>query len=91
MKIAPDAIPDDGLFDVIINGDLGALETMRLLGKVRVGDHMSHPKIQWRRARRVEVHADRRVGVDADGERPGDLPAVFEIVPRAIELLVPAS
>jgi diacylglycerol kinase family enzyme len=51
---------------------------------------MSHPKMQSRRARRVEVQADRRVGVDADGERPGDLPAVFEVVPGAIELLVPA-
>jgi YegS/Rv2252/BmrU family lipid kinase len=91
MKIAPEAEPDDGLFDVVISGDLGAFETMRLLGKVRVGAHMSHPKIHWRQARRVEVQADRRVGVDADGERPGDLPAVFEVVPRAIELVVPSS
>jgi diacylglycerol kinase (ATP) len=90
MRIAPDALPDDGLFDVIINGDLGTLETLRLLGKVRSGSHMSHPKMERRLARRVEISCERRVGVETDGERPGELPAVFEVVPGAIELLVPS-
>jgi diacylglycerol kinase (ATP) len=91
MHIAPQALPDDGHFDVVINGDLGRLETIRLLGKVRNGAHMSHPKMERRLARRVEVRSERRVGVDADGERPGDLPAVFEIVPAAIDVMVPGS
>jgi diacylglycerol kinase (ATP) len=89
MRIAPHALPDDGLFDVIIHGDLGAFETIRLLGKVRQGTHLSHPKIERLQARRVEISCDRPVGVDADGERPGALPAQFEIVPGAIELRVP--
>jgi diacylglycerol kinase family enzyme len=50
---------------------------------------MPHPKLERRLARRVEIRSERRVGVDADGERPGDLPAVFEVVPGAIELMVP--
>jgi diacylglycerol kinase (ATP) len=89
MRIAPGALPDDGLFDVVINGDLGILETLLLLGKVRAGAHFPHPKLERRSARRVEVSSQSRVGVDADGERPGDLPAVFEVVPGAIELVVP--
>ena len=91
MRIAPHALPDDGLFDVIIHGDFGAFETIGLLGKVRQGTHMSHPKVERVLARRVEISCDERVGVDADGERPGMLPAVFEIVPGAIVLRVPAS
>jgi diacylglycerol kinase (ATP) len=90
MRIAPEARPDDGLFDVIIQGDMGAFETIGLLGKVRQGTHMSHPKIEHLLAQRVEISCDRPVGVDADGERPGGLPAQFEIVPLAIELRVPA-
>lgn len=90
MRIAPDAVPDDGLLDVIINGDLGMLETVGLLSKVRSGSHMSHRKMERRLARRVEISCERRIGVDADGERPGDLPAVFEVVPGAIDLLVPS-
>lgn len=89
MRIAPAAVPDDGLFDVVISGDLGILETLRLLARVRAGAHLSHPKLERRLARRVEVSSERRVGVDADGERPGDLPAVFEVVPSALELVVP--
>ena len=91
MRIAPGAVPDDGLFDVVVNRDLGRFETMRMIRRARSGAHLSHPKIEVRRARRVEVRSDRRVGVDADGERSGDVPAVFEVVPGAIELLVPAS
>ena len=89
MRIAPGALPDDGLFDVVINGDLGILETLLLLRKVRAGAHFPHPKLERRSARRVEVSSESPVGVDADGERPGDLPAVFEVVPGAIELVVP--
>ena len=91
MQIAPQAVPDDGLFDIVINGDLGKLETMGLMRKVRDGSHMGHPKLERRLARRVAVTSERRVGVDADGERPGELPAVFEIVPGALEVLVPRS
>jgi diacylglycerol kinase (ATP) len=89
MRIAPQAEPDDGLFDVVINGNLGKIETLRLIGQVRNGSHMRHPKLERRLARRVEVRSGRRVGVDLDGERPGDLPAVFEVVPGAIDLMVP--
>jgi diacylglycerol kinase (ATP) len=89
MRIAPGAVPDDGLFDVVISGDLGILETVLLLSRVRAGAHFPHPKLERRSARRIEVSSERRVGVDADGERPGDLPAVFEVVSGAIELVVP--
>ena len=48
-----------------------------------------HPKLEHRLVRRVEVSARRPVGVDADGERPGGLPAVFEVLPGALEVLAP--
>ena len=89
MRIAPAAAPDDGLLDLVIVGDVGRLENLRLMGKVRTGAHLPHPKMEHRLVRRVEVTSPRRVGVDADGERPGSLPAVFEVLPGALELLAP--
>jgi diacylglycerol kinase (ATP) len=89
MEIAPPAVPDDGLLDLVVVGDVGRLESMRLMGSVRSGAHLTHPKIEHRLVRRVEVSSDLPVGVDADGERPGALPAVFEVVPGALEVLAP--
>jgi diacylglycerol kinase (ATP) len=89
MEIAPPALPDDGLLDLVVVGDVGRLESMRLMGSVRRGAHMTHPKLEHRRVRRVEVRCALPVGVDADGERPGSLPAVFEVVPGALEVLAP--
>ena len=84
-------MPDDGLFDVILAGDLGLLENVRLLRPLRRGTHLDrgHPKLLHRTARRVEVDAPRRVRLDVDGEQLGAPPAVFEIVPGALDLVVP--
>jgi YegS/Rv2252/BmrU family lipid kinase len=89
MQIAPPALPDDGLLDLVVVGDVGRLESMRLMGSVRSGAHLGHRKLEHRRVRRVEVSCQLPVGVDADGERPGALPAVFEVVPGALEVLAP--
>jgi diacylglycerol kinase (ATP) len=91
LCIAPRAEPDDGLFDVILAGDLGLLENVRLLRPLRRGTHLDrgHPKLLHRTARRVEVDAPRRVRLDVDGEQPGTPPAVFEVVPGALDLVVP--
>jgi YegS/Rv2252/BmrU family lipid kinase len=89
MEIAPVARPDDGLLDLLIVGDVGKLEAMRLMGRVRRGAHLPHPKIEHRLVRRVEVSCAEPVGVDADGERPGGLPAVFEVLPGSLEIIAP--
>jgi YegS/Rv2252/BmrU family lipid kinase len=89
MEIAPEAAPDDGLLDLLVVGDVGRFEAMRLMSRVRTGGHLPHPKLEHRLVRRVEVTCPRPVGVDADGERPGGLPAVFEVLPGALEVVVP--
>jgi diacylglycerol kinase (ATP) len=41
-----------------------------------------------RRARRVEIDSDPCFNMNADGEIIGSCPASFEVLPRAIELIV---
>ncbi|HZV51305.1 MAG TPA: diacylglycerol kinase family protein [Candidatus Dormibacteraeota bacterium] len=91
MRVAPLAQPDDGLLDVVIAGDLNWWDNLRALGRIRRGTHLDVPgrKIAFTRARRVEVSSPEPVRVDADGEQPGSLPAVFEIVPGALEVICP--
>lgn len=35
------------------------------------------------------VHADQNLFVEADGDTMGELPATFELLPKAIRFLVP--
>jgi diacylglycerol kinase (ATP) len=92
MCVAPGALADDGLLDVVTVGNVGTWESIRNIGKFREGTHLEqgHPEIAHTVGRRVEVSSPVRVRVEADGELPGVLPAVFEVVPNALEVVVPA-
>jgi YegS/Rv2252/BmrU family lipid kinase len=91
MRMAPSAKPTDGVFDVIVVGDVGKLETARAMGKIRSGTHLDerNPKIQLVYGKRISVSSPEPVRVDLDGEQPGMLPALFEIQPSAIEFIAP--
>ena len=91
MRMAPAASPTDGVFDVILVGDAGKLETIRGMGDIRSGKHLDqrNPKIQLMYGKRIAVTSTKKVRIDLDGEQPGFLPALFEIQPGAIEFITP--
>ena len=91
MRMAPSAKPTDGVFDVILIGNVGKVETARQMGNIRNGTHLDdhNPKIQLMYGKRISVSSESRVLVDLDGETPGTLPALFEIQPGAIEFIAP--
>ena len=89
MWLAPEARPDDGLFDVLVFGDLTKTDFIRNVGKIYKGTHLTHPKIEQLRGPVVEIDADEPLPVELDGEQPGTTPARFEIVPRALRVRVP--
>jgi diacylglycerol kinase (ATP) len=91
MRMAPTASPTDGVFDVILVGNAGKLETIRGIGTVRTGAHMDehNPKVQFMYGKRISVTSPQEVRIDLDGEDPGFLPALFEIQPGAIEFITP--
>jgi diacylglycerol kinase (ATP) len=89
MKITPDAKADDGLFDVLLIGDVTKAELVRVMPKLYRGTHLPHPKGELLRGASVTIEADEAMPVQLDGEQPGTTPARFEIVPNAIRLRVP--
>jgi YegS/Rv2252/BmrU family lipid kinase len=91
MHIAPGAIVDDGLFDAVVvrGGGLGFWIKHGL--KVYAGTHTAVPEVEITRCRSVEARPARpgeRVVIEVDGEQPGVLPATWDVVPSAIDLLV---
>jgi diacylglycerol kinase family enzyme len=90
MKMLPDAEPDDGLFDVLLIGDLTKRDLLLTLPKTYRGRHLPHPKATLLRGATVEIESPEPLPVELDGEQPGTTPVRFEIVPRALRLRVPA-
>jgi YegS/Rv2252/BmrU family lipid kinase len=94
MMVAPDAEPDDGLFDVISIGDLGFGELLTSGRRLYKGTHLAMDKVSARRAKIVEAEAvdpGAVVELDVDGENLGRLPARFELLPSALWMVVPAA
>ncbi len=79
MRIVPDAVIDDGLFDVCVVGEVGRLEVLRLVPRMYSGGHRGHEAVQFFRCREVRAESAAPVRCQADGERAGDLPASFKI------------
>jgi diacylglycerol kinase (ATP) len=89
MKLVPDAEPDDGLFDVLLIGDLSKADLVLNLPKLYRGTHLPHPKAEVLRGATAAIDAAIPLPVQLDGEQPGTTPATFEVVPRALRLRVP--
>lgn len=90
MRIAPDALPFDGFFHVVVIAGVGKGFLARHALKVYSGAHVALPEVKVKLARRVAIEPlhGARVLVECDGEQPGRLPAVYELVPAAIPLVV---
>ena len=93
MKIAPRAVVDDGLLDVVIIEARSRRKLMQSLPKVYDGAHVNLASVHVRRGRRVEVTASPQAPMGGDGEPVGRLPgltqppAVIEVLPEALTVL----
>jgi diacylglycerol kinase family enzyme len=95
MRLAPAAVPDDGLLDVVSIGPDSKWTVARHLLKVYRGRHVSVPGVELLRCRGLEVElldasAGARFALDVDGEPLGRLPLRAELLPAVLEVLAPA-
>lgn len=89
MKIAPDADPSDGLFDVVALYDLTRAQGIGLAYKIYRGTHPGSPGVQVTRGALVEAAPSRagdEVLIDMDGETPGRLPLRARVAQGALRL-----
>jgi diacylglycerol kinase (ATP) len=88
MKVLPSARVDDGMLDVCIVERLSKPAFLRAFPRVYTGSHTTHPKVRMLRGTRVTMETNRKIQLYADGERVGPLPAVFELMPGALDVVV---
>jgi diacylglycerol kinase (ATP) len=87
--IAPEASVDDGLLDIILIQKRSAPELALLAAQSVVGAHLSNDAVVFRRAAKLTVNSKPGMWFNVDGELVGNEPACFEILPRALNFVVP--
>jgi YegS/Rv2252/BmrU family lipid kinase len=91
MYAAPEALLDDGLFDVLWVERMSKLRfSAKLLPRIFSGSYVELPEVGFERAAEVRIEADRPFAVYADGDHITDLPATLRVLPLALELIAPA-
>jgi YegS/Rv2252/BmrU family lipid kinase len=89
MKIAPDADPSDGQFDLIAMHDLTRAQGVALAPRIYQGTHVGQPGVRVARGAVIEAEAlvpRAEVLIDMDGETPGRLPLVARIARGALRI-----
>lgn len=88
VPAAPTAVLDDGLLDVVISPMTTIPQLAVLMPQVLLGRHLESDLLLFRRATRVEVECDPPMAFNVDGELIGEGTARFEILPRALRVIV---
>jgi len=88
MMIAPQALIDDGYFELIIAKEMNRKEILRDIGSIYSGNHLSNPKIMSARCKSLSVQSDEKVFLEMDGEPVGLINAEFKIHEKEIKFLL---
>jgi diacylglycerol kinase (ATP) len=68
--LTPNAIIDDGLYDICIIRALPVLRIFKLLPTAIKGEHIGYPEVEIKRADHIKIKADYPIPVYYDGEIP---------------------
>jgi diacylglycerol kinase family enzyme len=88
MQIAPCALIDDGVLDLVLLGGVGLRDFLLWGRRLYQGRHLSHPCIHYRKVSTVSATGATSVMVEVDGEPIGTLPTSFSLLPRALRVRV---
>lgn len=87
-NLAPDADALDGMMNVLIIKDSDITELANIFFNILRGQHVKHENIVYFKTKSISISTDEDIPIDIDGEYGGSLPAVFQVVPKGIELIV---
>lgn len=95
MHVAPMARVDDGRFEVVDLGGASRLKFAAASSAIYSGAHLKSPDVQHFSCNKIELTLKNRdidplFLLDVDGEPLGSLPLTVEVVPGALEVLLPA-
>jgi len=89
MRVAPDAKLDDGFFDIIILDKMGRLKMLLKMPALQRGKYEGIKEINVYKAKNVKIETRPDAFIELDGEQLGTTPVEFQIVPKALPVIVP--
>jgi diacylglycerol kinase (ATP) len=91
FMMAPDALIDDGLFDIVLLPDVSKLTVARLLLKLFKGTHVLDPLVTYHRTSTLTVTSVPGTAIHADGEilTESEHTVRYVVLPGKLTLLVP--
>lgn len=90
MKLTAQAQLDDGLLDICLVGEMSRLKILCWMPTVFFGGHLRLKEVEYFRSRMIRIETDRPLDVYADGEYACRTPAVINLLPQALRVIVPA-
>ncbi|SDM28079.1 diacylglycerol kinase family protein [Bacillus sp. OK048] len=87
MKIAPEAVPDDGLLDITVVHHLSRLKLLAVFISVFWGKHVHFKEVKTFKGKAVAIHSSSSLYVHADGENIGFTPLKIHVKTKTIKVL----
>ena len=91
IQVAPEALMDDGLLDVVIYRNFSKFEYIRHAISISQGRRMLQPGITHHRSKALRVTSDQPIELHADGIPHGATPATIKVVPGALRVRIPQN
>lgn len=90
MRIGPNISSSDGMLDLVLFTAPSPLDAVVSFMSIASRRYRS-PYLRYERGRQIEVHADPPLPVEFDGDPAGTTPFIAEIVPLALNVLIPSG
>ncbi len=84
----PNAIVDDGLFDITVIKRINPLSVIRHFRKLYNGKLYNYSKVIARQGKHINIETNPESPIEIDGEAMGYSPFTFELVPQSIKVVV---
>lgn len=90
-QVAPEALVDDGLLDLVLLPKKPMSEIAFVTAQMLCGKHLQSDAIVFKRAAKISIHSTPGMWFNVDGETVGNEPALFEVLPKALQFVAPAT
>jgi YegS/Rv2252/BmrU family lipid kinase len=88
MRQAPDALPDDGLFDLVLIKNISKWGVVANVRRLYNGTIKKHKQVETLVGKHILIESEVPVLLETDGESLGHSPFEFHIVPKSVKVIV---
>ncbi len=88
MQQVPNAVPDDGLFDIMLVNKISKSKIIRKIKKLYDGNIESIKEVNMLKGKKIVADSSDKVLLEVDGESLGHNPFEFEIIDKKLKIIV---